>query len=772
MKKIILILYFFAAGILAQSLTPIINLHKNDSNGIPLMLGQTVTISGIVTVGNQFGINGPGNVQDATGGITIYGKSFANSVKIGDSVTVTGVVDLYNGLTELKVTDLSQVIVHSPGHSVEPLIVTLADIKNQDFSNVEELEGSLVRINNVTIDGSGFFDGGTSGKNYNISDSTASLQMRIDESVNIVGTAIPGIPVDIIAVVGQYDRNQPYEAGYQILPRKIEDIVTAPTPTILSPVVISNVTASSFKVYFYTLHSGNSEVKYGTTPSLELGDVVINDDTTYHVVQIKDLKPITTYYIKAFSRNAVGVSESKLYSVTTSSSNPSVGTINVYFNFSVDHNVSIPGNFAKGNVDFTEKLVNRINQATYSIDVALYSFFGLNTVTNALIAAKKRGVKIRLVYDNRTVQSSVQQLLNAGIKMSQRPAIPGIMHDKFAVFDGRDSNSTNDWVWTGSWNWTSTELNWRNNVVEINDPSLAKAFTDEFEEMWGSNTDTPDPSKAKFGPSKIDDTPHSFSVGGTPVELYFSPSDNTETYIHDAIASADSSIYFAVYSFTSDNLFNIIQSRFNFGVHDVRGIISDVNSTGSEYQNLLNLVPNEIFDYNLSGQLHHKYGIIDASYITSDPIVITGSHNWSRSANEKNDENTLIVHNIYIANQFLQEFKSRYNELGGTTSFVVPKLTSVKYHDAQYPHSITLNQNYPNPFNPVTTITFYLPGSSHVDLSVYNLLGQKIKTLFDGNAKAGLNVFDFSGENLSSGVYFYVLRTVNKTFERKMLLLK
>ncbi len=772
MKKLFLLLFVLNIALTAQTITPIINLHKNDANGIPVLINQEVTVSGIVTVGRQFGINGPGNIQDATGGITVYGKSFANSVNIGDSVTVTGVVDLYNGLTELKVTSTSKVIVHSPNHSVEPIVVTLSEIKNQKYNDIESLEGSLVRINNVKIDGSGFFEGGTSGKNYNISDSTATLQMRIDESVNIVGTSIPGIPVDIIAVVGQYDRSKPFDAGYQILPRKIEDIITAPVPSILSPVVISNVTATSFKVFFNTLHKGNSEVKYGLTPQLESGDIVINDDTTFHVVEVKNLQPVTTYYVKAFSRNAVGLSESKLYTVTTSSNNPKTGTINVYFNFSVDHNVAIPGNKAKGNVDFAEKLVNRINKATYSIDMAVYSFFGLNTVTKALIAAKKRGVKIRLVYDNRTVQSSVQELLNAGIKMSQRPAIPGIMHNKFAIFDARDTISTNDWVWTGSWNWTSTELDWKNNVIEINDPSLAKSYTKEFEEMWGSNTDEPNASKAKFGPYKSDNTSHSFTIGGTPVELYFSPTDQTETHIHDAIASADSSIYFAVYSFTSDNLFNIIQSRYNFGVKDVRGIISDVNSTGSEYQNLTGLIPHEIFDYNLSGNLHHKYGIIDASYIQNDPIVITGSHNWSRSANEKNDENTLIIHNIYIANQFLQEFKSRYNELGGTTAFVVPNLTDVKNESNSIPRSIRLNQNYPNPFNPVTSITFYLPKELHVDLSVYNLLGQKIKTLFDGYAKAGLNVFDFSGNNLSSGVYIYVLKTPRKIFERKMMLVK
>ena len=726
-------------------------------------------MSGIVTAANQFGNSGPGAIQDASGGVMVYGSSFANAVEIGDSVTVTGKVTLYNGLVELGY--ISAVQVHSKGHSVAPKIMTLAEIRAEKWNDVEEDEGRLVRVNGVTISGSGYFDGGTSGHNYSITDSTGTLTMRIDESVNIVGTAIPSSAVDIIGVLGQYDRSAPYSSGYQILPRKIEDIVSAPVPTILTPVVPSNITPNSFTVYFNTVHKGNSEVKYGKTENLEAGDIVIDNDTTYHVVPVTNLDENTTYYFKAFSTNSVGTSESEIYSVTTSSSNPETGAINVYFNFSVDHNVAIPGNEAHGNIDFTQKIVNRINKATYSIDLALYSFFGINEITNALIAAHHRGVKIRFVYDNRTIQSSAQALLNDGIKMSMRPPISGIMHNKFAVFDARDDDPTNDWVWTGSWNWTSTELDWRNNVVEINDAGLAKAYTKEFEEMWGSDTDTPDSTKAKFGWYKTDNTSHSFSIKGRPVQLYFSPTDQTEAHISGALGTADTSIYFAVLSFTSDPLYQIIERRHEAGVNDIRGIITDANAQGSEYQHLLAIAPGEIFDYNLSGRLHDKYGLVDVSYPSSNPTVVTGSHNWSRSANEKNDENTLIIHDIYIANQYMQEFKKRYNELGGTTAFVVPKISKVE-QEHLYPEKIVLNQNYPNPFNPMTTITFFLPEKQFVTLRVTDVLGRQVKVLFSGFAKAGLNVFDFNASALSSGVYFYILNAGEKQLSKKMLLLK
>jgi len=73
----------------------------------------------------------------------------------------------------------------------------------------------------------------------------------------------------------------------------------------------------------------------------------------------------------------------------------------------------------------------------------------------------------------------------------------------------------------------------------------------------------------------------------------------------------------------------------------------------------------------LTGLLHHKYAIIDADNPLLENIVVTGSHNWSSSAEVANNENTLIIHNKKVANLYLQEFKARYLEAGGTDSILV-----------------------------------------------------------------------------------------------------
>lgn len=86
--------------------------------------------------------------------------------------------------------------------------------------------------------------------------------------------------------------------------------------------------------------------------------------------------------------------------------------------------------------------------------------------------------------------------------------------------------------------------------------------------------------------------------------------------------------------------------------------------------------------------------------------------------------------------------------------------------------SFILHQNYPNPFNPSTVISYQLPMSSNVQLSVFDNLGRKIATLIDANQNQGSHSVKFDGSALSSGVYYYELRTGNQVQRRSMLLIK
>lgn len=88
------------------------------------------------------------------------------------------------------------------------------------------------------------------------------------------------------------------------------------------------------------------------------------------------------------------------------------------------------------------------------------------------------------------------------------------------------------------------------------------------------------------------------------------------------------------------------------------------------------------------------------------------------------------------------------------------------------PSEFTLNQNYPNPFNPTTNIKFALPQSSVVKLEVFNVLGQRVATLVNGEMNAGYHTVMFDASNLASGVYVYRINTGEHMQVKRMMLIK
>ncbi|MBU8920327.1 MAG: T9SS type A sorting domain-containing protein [Bacteroidales bacterium] len=88
------------------------------------------------------------------------------------------------------------------------------------------------------------------------------------------------------------------------------------------------------------------------------------------------------------------------------------------------------------------------------------------------------------------------------------------------------------------------------------------------------------------------------------------------------------------------------------------------------------------------------------------------------------------------------------------------------------PSPLTLGQNQPNPFNPVTTISFSLPASGRVSLTVYDAAGRMVETILDREMESGPHSVPWQPENLSSGVYFYILRTPDSKISRKAVLLR
>lgn len=234
---LIVSLYIISTGLIEAR--PIIDIRRNNSNGQPLLLDSTVTFSGVVSVGTQFGSWGPAYVFDNTGGVAIYGAEVAQ-LAIGDSVTVTGLVALFSGLTEI--TQLA-VVKHATGKTVSPVIMSIPQVAQIDtVAGYVENEGTLIRLNRIRIpSASGNFAGNT---NYTVEDSLGnSTQIRIDNDVSsIIGQPIPTGYFNLIGIVAQYDNSAPFFHGYQIMPRYSADM-QLPVATI--PIANAIVDADS-----------------------------------------------------------------------------------------------------------------------------------------------------------------------------------------------------------------------------------------------------------------------------------------------------------------------------------------------------------------------------------------------------------------------------------------------------------------------------------------------------------------------------------------------
>ena len=112
------------------------------------------------------------------------------------------------------------------------------------------------------------------------------------------------------------------------------------------------------------------------------------------------------------------------------------------------------------------------------------------------------------------------------------------------------------------------------------------------------------------------------------------------------------------------------------------------------------------------------------------------------------------------------EWKKIDNMMGmGTTPIAKQQMSNL-------PTGYKLLQNYPNPFNPTTNIKFELPRASEVELSVYNILGQKVMTLVNHKMQAGYHSVSFKADNLSSGMYIYRIKAGNFVSTKKMMLIK
>ncbi|MGA9119916.1 MAG: DUF5689 domain-containing protein, partial [Bacteroidota bacterium] len=364
---------------------PIASAKENDQFGVPLRVNTMVTVRGIVTAANEFG--SPSYIQDNSGGIAVYGAGFSQSVRPGDEVIVAGLLQPFNGLAEIVNPLLISTV--GTGNSVTPTVVDIQQVTSDGVQGVEMYEGSLIRINRVTVTGSGAW---TANSNYTIVDASGSGQLRIDDATGLAGRPIPAGAFDLVGVVGQYVTGSPFIGGYQIMPRGSTDIISS-GPIIATLPVESDITSQGFTITWSTVNPGTAHLRFGTTSSFELGSLDNDSSTTTHAIAVGGLDPATVYYVLAFSTAGSDTSYGPTLVVSTASSSSATEAVNIYFNKSVNTALAWPTP-ANGNQDLLKHIIARIDSAHRSIDAALYSLSGNVgiAIRDALIRAKNRGL--------------------------------------------------------------------------------------------------------------------------------------------------------------------------------------------------------------------------------------------------------------------------------------------------------------------------------------------------------------------------------------------
>lgn len=309
-----------------------------------------------------------------------------------------------------------------------------------------------------------------------------------------------------------------------------------------------------------------------------------------------------------------------------------------------------PGTVRDGGEDpeADDAVVALLDGAQQTASLALFEFDRV-PIVDAAVRAAERGVTVRFAGDGDELHDDgYERLLAAGVDLVLRKPGDRIMHNKFGVFDDRI-------VVTGSMNFSQNGLlRNNNNLMVLDSAELAAVYNAEFAQMY---------DQGLFGRKKVTvEAQRDIVVGDALTEVYFSPRDDIASKLVEVLDSADHAVYFAIFSFTHQDVAAKLVELHQRGVRVVG--IFDVSQARGRYsvdEQLAAAGLPVFLDGNenaigfAGGKLHHKMAVIDPG-TDSEPTVVTGSFNWSNAATHYNDENLVVLHGDDFATAFIEEF--------------------------------------------------------------------------------------------------------------------
>lgn len=351
------------------------------------------------------------------------------------------------------------------------------------------------------------------------------------------------------------------------------------------------------------------------------------------------------------SANIISCSESNLSEVTTDSVSIASSELSHDFTNSA---IGVKFNNAyKGLFEENEKIarndpanpdkifIRMMNEAKKSIDLAIFDIEEPNSC-QAIIDAFKRGVKVRIVTDsdnlNEKKKPSEPRKVIEDFKAAGIPVVDdhrnAFMHHKFAIID-------EETIISGSLNLTINSMyRDNNNALRIKSKQLAASYKAEFERMFINKMFGPNDHKIPYKEVKVEDA---------KIKVFFSPKGKTRDAVLEELKKAKKSIKFMTFSLTDKDMYQVILEKSQKGV-EVEGIFDGcMLSKYSLFQSMItNKIP--VFIDGNQALLHNKVFVID------NHIIITGSYNFSKNAEQSNNENTLIIDSYRLAQYYNEEY--------------------------------------------------------------------------------------------------------------------
>lgn len=705
--------------------TPIATV-KVDANGDfqPDNVGQTFTVLGVV---NSVNFTASANrfsyyIQDATGGINITKGSETGGGPVfqkGDRLLVTGKLEYFRGTAQLTLTNVANdVIFLDGGNPVDPIDLTI----KQYLANPEQYEGRYIQIKGVGLaPGSPAWPAANADANMQIWDGFNKIVLRVDKDTDLDDNQAPTFPITVKGVATQYTSSTTvHNDGYQITPSWYADI-TSNVPAPPSP-YFNLLEPANNAVVPVTNANGSFTVKW--RKALDFN----NDNLIYQFLALPNLITSTALTDTTYNLTAAKV-------------------------------LQLMG----ANPDITFKWTVRVKGAEATLVSSVDTF--TVTFTNNLNAQEDT---LELVHNTGDLQAGIFNMgaIGAYTDASFNSVGTGV------VYKGQNGMYTGGLVF-------GTQ-----SVAKING-SVGSYVIGDLENVTGTfgSGFTSDANFNQISSCVITDSKAPTPYGLHVIQKSYSKTGENYVIIRYGFVNKTSAtvndLYAGIFADWDIDANNYASNK--AGYDETRHFVYQYDNTKPYYYGLVALNGASGYKAKVGGS-SSTIRTDGFTYITTkdnvQPTTMGDYRCWIGSyvGNLNVNDTAWVSFAIAVGDNY----QGLLNTVGqaftkaktvGFTNLVVG--VDEQNYSSVIPTQFFVDQNYPNPFNPTTTIRFGLPQASNVDLRIYNVLGQEVAVIVNGETlNAGTYSFNFDASNLASGTYIYRLQAGSEVISKKMMLIK